>query len=108
MESENIFNTLAIDSFADQDLVITVVNFFAAHNTDVLQVLAFVGEFPESLGRDVCSSNINVLKESELRGDELGTCIVDFGAAEEVELVDVFEFFKLGDAVIRYVAAFSQ
>jgi hypothetical protein len=108
MESENIFNSLAIDSFADQDLVIAVVNFFAAHNTDILQVLAFVGEFPQSLGRDIRSSNINVLEEFELCCDKLGACIVDFSAAEEVELIDIFEFFKLCDAIICDVTAFSQ
>ena len=108
MESENIFNALTIDSFADQNLVIAIVNFFAAHYTDVLQILALIGEFTKSLRRDVRSSNINVLQESELCRDKLGTCIIDFGAAEEIELVDIFEFFELGDAVVSNVAAFSE
>ena len=82
--AEDVFYALAIDSFADQNLVITIVNFFAAHDADIPKILTFVSEFSESLSRDICSSNIYVLQEFELSRDELGTCIINFRATKEI------------------------
>ena len=108
MESENVFNTLAIDSFTDQNLVIAVVNFLAAHNTDVPQILALISEFSESLSRNIRSSNVNVLQKFKLSRNELGTCIINFRATKEIQLVNIFEFFELGNTIVCYVTAFSE
>ena len=108
MEAEDVFNTLAIYSSPREDLVIAVVDSFAAHDAYVFQTLALLCELSEALGGDVGAAEVDVLQESELVGDELGPGVVDLGAAQKVELVDELELLKLGDAVVGDFSALRK
>ena len=81
MESENVFDALTVYAAANQNLIIAVIYFLAAHYTNIFQILAFVGEFSEALCGDVGAADVNIFQKPELVGNVFGTGIVNFCAA---------------------------
>lgn len=58
MESENVVYSLAYNSFAGEDLVVAIVQLFAAHNAASFQVLACKNQVAKASSCDVCASKV--------------------------------------------------
>jgi len=56
VESENVVYSLAYNAFAGEDLVVAIVQLFAAHNAASFQVLARKNQVTKASSSDICAS----------------------------------------------------
>ena len=66
MESENVIDSLAYNTFAAENLIITIVQLFTSHYATSFEVLAGLNQVAEAGSSDVCASKVQVLDKLEL------------------------------------------
>ena len=100
MKSKDIINALTINLLSNENLIITIVQLFTAHDAHFFKELRFLDKVSETDGGDVGAAEIKILHKRKVRGNRPQRLIFDLGAAKKVEPLQKSELTQLGNASV--------